>query len=586
MKGGKELMQVIPLISTEEKITMRIGRVFFALGVLFIAVPLIAPAYAGRTVRLSLNSAGEVGNYSSGPQTQSADGRFVAFLSVADNLVTGDTNGKRDIFVRDRFTRSIRRVNISSTGEQANDDSYRPVISANGRYVAFESAASNLVPGDTPYTWDVFVHDLVSGTTERVSINSDGVPGDQKSGYPSLSADGRYVAFQSYAYNLGSGEDKETGIPDRDIFLHDRQTRKTVLISKTPQGTAGNYDSYEPSLSADGRFVAFSSWADDLVPNDANAVIDCFVYDRISGTTRIVSVDSNGKQGTGWSFGPVISADGRSVAFQSSSDLSPDDTGRYDIFIRDLNAGQTIKASVSSRGQGGNGASRYPAVSADGRFVAFDSDADNLVPGDDNRLSDIFVYDRKKAATVRVNLSTLGKQSVGADEYSGHSEAPSLSADGRFVAFSSTAVNLVANDTNGFSDVFMRERWYETGSDDVAIDLPAPQPACRAGQSCTLRYALHNHGATPATVRLVQVWPIGLNVESVAAGQGGTCTARNRKVQLCGWVGLAAGESAQVEFSVRIARAGSYDVVSSVYGLRREAKPRDNRLLLPLRVGE
>jgi Tol biopolymer transport system component len=202
---------------------------------------------------------------------------------------------------------TTERVSVDSAGNQGNDHSWAAAISAEGRYVAFLSYASNLVPGDSNGVGDVFVHDRQTGITERVSVDSAGNQGNDHSGYPSLSADGRYVAFQSSASNLVPGDNNG----HCDIFVHDRQTGATERVSVDSAGNEGDYESYDPAISADGRYVAFQSGALNLVPGDTNVEMDIFVHDRQTGITERVRVDSAGNEGNGESQPPAISADGR-----------------------------------------------------------------------------------------------------------------------------------------------------------------------------------------------------------------------------------------------------------------------------------
>jgi Tol biopolymer transport system component len=443
-------------------------------GILAIAVLLAAAASAqpGTTERASVSSSGEQGNDLSGSPSISADGRFVAFSSYASNLVPGDTNGDLDVFVRDRELGTTERVSLSPIGDQGDGDSYYPSISADGRFVAFQSSASSLVPGDTNGVVDVFVRDRQLGTTERVSVSSSGGQGNNESGYPSISADGRFVAFQSYASNLVPGDTNGRA----DVFVRDRQLETTERVSLSSSGEQGNSESWYLSISADGRFVAFQSSASNLVPGDTNVDHDVFVRDRQLGTTGRVSVSSSGEQGNyAASRYPSISADGRFVAFSSyAPNLVPGDTnGTHDVFVRDRELGTTERVSLSSSGEQGNSQSWDPSISADGRFVAFFSWASNLVPGDTNGYLDAFVRDRELGTTERVSLSSSGEQG---NDISGWFYALSVSANGRFVAFRSDASNLVAGDTNGYRDVFVRDReaeWYDVSGTVTFQDLDA-----------------------------------------------------------------------------------------------------------------
>ncbi len=425
--------------------------------VAFAVLALAGSARAQVTQRVSVSSQGVPGDFPSGSfrpnsVSMSADGRYVAFDSEAHNLVSGDTNAAGDIFVRDRWNGTTERVSVDSAGVQGNGFSFSPSISADGRYVAFHSSASNLVVGDTNGFTDVFVHDRQSGTTERVSIDSGGTQGNWESGLPSISADGRYVAFESEARNLVVGDSNGHW----DIFVHDRQTGATERVSVDTNGSQVNGDSYLPAISADGRFVAFGSFASDLVSGDTNGVPDIFVRDRLNHTTQRVSVSNNGVQGDGDSYGPSISADGHFVAFWSyATNLVAGDTnGVPDDFVRDLWNGQTRRVSIASGGAQANNACYYSSISADGRYVAFSSLADNLVGGDFNGYYDVFIHDRQTGVTDRMSVSSTGGEG---DDDSG-TNGISISADGRYTAFDSAGNLLVPGDTNGIWDVFVHDR--------------------------------------------------------------------------------------------------------------------------------
>ena len=412
-----------------------------------------ATALAQSTGRVSVATGGGQGTGGGYTPAVSADGRFVAFYSTATNLVSGDTNGLSDIFVHDRQTGTTERVSVASNGSQADSASYAPAISADGRFVAFYSAATNLVSGDSNGKADVFVHDRQTGTTERVSVATGGAEATGVSLVPAISADGRFVAFHSDATNLVSGDTNGA----YDVFVHDRQAGTTERVSVASGGTeATGGDSAYPAISADGRFVAFYSYATDLVSGDTNANYDIFVHDRQSGTTERVSVATGGGQATGGdSYTPAISADGRFVAFASGATnlVGGDTNSSSDIFVHDRQTGTTERVSVATGGGQADGFSYNPAIGADGRFVAFDSFATNLVSGDTNAVPDVFVHDRQTGTTERVSVATGGGQATG-----GNSLHPAISAGGRFVAFDSLAANLVTGDTNAVNDIFVRDR--------------------------------------------------------------------------------------------------------------------------------
>ncbi len=409
--------------------------------------------------RVSVASGGAQANGSNTIPSISGDGRYVAFESIASNLVPGDTNGQYDIFVRDLQSGTTSRASVATGGTQATSDSFSPSISADGRYVAFESASGNLVVGDTNGTSDVFVRDVKSGTTARVSVTSSGAQtnGQAASTNPSISADGRYVAFDSNGTNLG-GPGSSTD--PNNVFVRDLQSGTTSQVSLATGGIQGNGGSSNSSISADGRFVAFQSVDSLLVAGDTNGASDVFLHDRQSGTTSRVSVATGGGQANGGgspNFGsgsPSISADGRDVAFGSwASNLVPGDTnGADDIFVHDRLSGTTSRVSVAAGGGQANGGSFGHSISADGRYVSFDSSANNLVSSDTNGANDIFVHDRQSGTTSRVSIASSGAQATA------YSSTPSINADGRYIAFYSIAANLVAGDTNATHDVFVTGR--------------------------------------------------------------------------------------------------------------------------------
>ncbi|UCG88703.1 MAG: PKD domain-containing protein, partial [Gemmatimonadota bacterium] len=426
-----------------------LSTLFFGLLVLSILAFAQHPLVADTTERVSVATDGTQGNAESRDSAISADGRFVSFVSEATALVAGDTNGSLDVFVRDRLTGQTERVSVASDGTQGDSASWAGNISGNGRYVAFSSLASNLAALDDNAAFDVFVHDRQTGQTERVSVATDGTQGDENSWNPAISSDGRYVAFESHATTLVAG-DANAKI---DVFVHDRATGQTERVSVATDGTQGDADSWQAAISADGRYVGFHSYSGALVAADTNGKVDVFVHDRLTGETQRVSVASDGTQGDGNSECPSLSADGRYVAFASyATTLVPFDTNDiWDVFVHDRHTGQTQRVSVTTSGAQVKRTSRYPSISADGRYVAFHSGADEYVT-DYNNSIDIFLHDRQTAHTQRVSVTSGGA------EASGDSEYPAVSADGRCVAFRSAAEDLVVDDTNGVRDVFVRTR--------------------------------------------------------------------------------------------------------------------------------
>lgn len=454
------------------------------LGVIALGTSLLRSAGAASlavTERVSISTDDQQGNDMSGRfagPAISADGLVVAFDSIANTLVPGDTNGDADVFVRDRTTDTTERVSVRSNGGQANDISTRPGLDGTGNLVVFDSSASNLVRGDTNNLLDVFVHNRTRDRTVRVSVSSDEVQADGSGHSPSISANGRFVSFVSNAPNLVPNDTNNA----EDIFVRDLRAGTTERVSVSSTGEEGNSSTTLASLSATGRFVALSSFATNLVPEDTNGQFDVFIHDRRTGLTELVSVSSDEAQGDFASTRPTVSGNGRFVAFLSdATNLVPDDTNELDdIFVRDRVAGTTERVSVSSDEQQADGNSQdgavrgltvsSPDITADGRYVAFFASATNLVPGDTNTCPpvfevpgscpDVFVRDRVAGTTARMSLATDGSQSIGA------SSDPVISDSGLIVAFWS-AGNLVPEDTNtcpGFTefpgncpDIFVRD---------------------------------------------------------------------------------------------------------------------------------
>ncbi|HKY74786.1 MAG TPA: hypothetical protein VJS45_01495, partial [Acidimicrobiia bacterium] len=548
---------------------------------------------SGAIKRVSLGAGFAQANGPSSAPAVSGDGRFVAFTSAADNLVPGDSNAALDVFVYDRQQSTVARVSVAGDGAQGDGDSRAPSIDRTGSVVAFTSEATNLVAGDANGHSDVFVRRIGVGsaTTTLASAAADGSgPGDGASDEPSLSRDGTVVAFASDASNLVSGDAND----HKDVFrraLADGSATELVSLRNGSSTVAGNDDSFSPSVSVDGAQIAFASGATNLLgSSDDNDVSDIFLRTPQSKSTELVSrscandaaddassdpriSSDTGSGGAGVSFvtdasnllqgcsgapapdnnnlpdvyfrplgaSPIVnerisrdpagaqfmrsslesavSGDGRLVAFavdgveasaggpgagaevygrdrsttpgtttrlsapaggpalgpavtefpaisgdgnivvyaSAASDLVSDDSNSLtDVFVSDRARKETTRVSRAPNGTQANGSSAVdsaPAISADGRFVAFSSDATNLVADDNNGLGDVFVFDRTRQEMTRVNVGAGGGEATGRNSFD-----PSLSADGRFVAFASDAANLVAGDTNNATDVFVHDR--------------------------------------------------------------------------------------------------------------------------------
>ncbi|GJM45433.1 MAG: hypothetical protein DHS20C21_22750 [Gemmatimonadota bacterium] len=449
--------------------------------------------------RVSVDSAGNEGNGESIDSWISEGGRFIAFESSADNLVVGDNNSFRDIFVHDTMTGTTERVSVDSMGNEADDESGDPRITPDGRFVVFESLATNLVVDDTNGFRDVFIHDRMTGTTERLSVDSLGAEGNEESQDVFVSADGLIVTFESAADNLVA--DDFNGVTD--CFVRDRTTGTTTRISVDSQGNEGNGTSDDPTISADGQFVAFESDADDLVPNDTNTRVDCFVHDRVAGTTVRVSVDSQGNQALGNSDDPVISSTGRFVVFESNApNLDGDTLSNTHCFVHDLMTGETEIVSIDSQGNLGNEFHNDPKISDDGRFVVFESDSSNLVPDDNNFGSDIFLHNRVSGTTIRLSVACPGV------EGNQESSDPSMSPSGSHVCFGSFADNLVTDDGNFSEDIFT-----------VAIATCADGTVNDAAGSLTDVLFINGESRSAQVAEGDQLWGLILNPPAGGSGK-------------------------------------------------------------------
>jgi Tol biopolymer transport system component len=326
----------------------------------------------------------------------SEDGRFLVFESWSTNLVPDDTNNVGDIFVLDRVTNTSERVSTGYDGSESNSQSSQPAISADGRIVAFRSYATNLVPDDTTGGWntfsDLFVFDRATGETTRVSVSDAGDEAQADSGDAAVSPDGRFVAFNSCASNLVPDDHNS----ECDVFVSNLDAGTVERVSIAYDGAEANGDSFAPAISSGGRFVVFESRASNLVADDTNGYNDVFLVDRETDTIERVSVSAEGVEANFYAVAPDITPDGRFVVFASlAQTLVPDKTtGAFDIFLVDRQLGTVERISTSAAGGQANGDSYDPVVSDDGQVVAFRSEASNLTPGDANGVDDLYVVDR------------------------------------------------------------------------------------------------------------------------------------------------------------------------------------------------
>jgi Tol biopolymer transport system component len=437
-----------------------------------IGAALVASTAQGAQPATQLVSATPAGASADDPATfgrpqWSANGEVV-FTSASAKLVQGDTNGHRDVFVRDVATATTTLVSVGLNGVPANNDSDDASISADGRYVAFGSLASNLVPGDTNGFSDVFVRDLRTSTTTRLSIPAGGGQANGHSAFGSpamISAGGRYVAFSSTAQNLAPGKPDFT----REVYVADRQTG-VVRRASTPQGGGwANGSSDAASVSDDGVLVVFQSVASNLVSGDRNGLRDVFLRDMVSGTTTLLSHGATGDPANGASSAglPGVTPDGRAVVITSTaSNLVAGDTNQAgDVFVYDRESDTFVLASVGADDAPAKGTSSDPSLSADGRWVAFTSFAPNLVPGDGDGTTDVFVRDLRAGVTQRASIAD------GGGDPNGLSQLPTISPDASMVAFASRASNLVPGDGAGW-DLFVHS--FESDDEPPTISCSAP----------------------------------------------------------------------------------------------------------------
>lgn len=401
------------------------------------------------TDRISVGPGGVEGSGISENARLSEDGRYVVFQSNSANLVPGDTNLRTDIFRRDLSTGGTDLVSLADDESLSDERCETPDVSADGRYVVFVSDASNLTSTPGNGFKQVFRRDLQLSQTVLVSRTLAGVQGNGHSFQPSISPDGNFVAFVTNSLNLGA-----SGF--NNIMLKDLTTGSLTLVSKTTTGSTdpGQGDT-QPSVSENGLFVAYTT----RIVQPGN-VLTVHVWRRnvAALTDALVSVADDGvTPGNDFSDSPKLSRNGNLVLFRSDArNLTQSDRTGADIFLRDMTLGETTLVSVDSAGDGDLGDALAPSMSSDGRFIAFASDAGNLVPGDSNLAVDVFVHDRQSGKTARASVRTFGQQTpVGS-----LSTLPVVPLDGRYVIFQSDAPTLVDLDNNGVADLFLRTlRW-------------------------------------------------------------------------------------------------------------------------------
>ncbi len=412
--------------------------------------------FAARTELISRSPSGEPGSSDSMDPSISEDARYIVYESSAKNLVTDKTTSNRDIFLYDRVTKKTRRISISN-GEEANSSSYDAEISADGNVIVFTSQASNLVSNDTEGKKDIFAYDKTTGKITRVSVSSAGVAADGDSEFSDVSGDGRYVVFESEATNLVSGDTNEK----KDIFRHDRTTGKTVRVSYDfLDNEITDHDSEEPVISNDGRYIAFQTRA-SLVPCDDNKATDVYVRDMVDGLTTHASVTYYGCVPHGSSNHPSISGNGRFVTFASSATdlvMEEDTNKKNDLFIRDLEKLDTERISIASNGTEGDERSvGYGGnISADGRYVVFSSPSTTFASEDQDKKYDVYARDRQTKKTTQEGVGHYFEQGSGDES----ANTAVISANGKYIVFDSNSGELVPGDDNNDWDIYIRDYLY------------------------------------------------------------------------------------------------------------------------------
>lgn len=420
-----------------------------ALGVLFIALPAFSAPPLTERVSIRSNGGQTIGGNNSFADI-TPSGRYVSFTSNADNVVPEDTADYQDIFRHDRETGKTKRVSLATSGAPANGHSSVSAISDDGTVIAFSTQATNLSPKDDATNYDIYVRDLATGKTKLVSVNTSGTEGSGTSGTTAISGNGRFVAFVSDADDLVPDDDNA----ENDVFIRDLVEGETTRISVASDETEGADASGAPTVSETGRYVAFESLAENLVaPSLANTAEDVFLRDRQKGKTKLVSINPNLVPADGSSSSPAISSDGQLVAFESgASNLFYDDGAFFrDIFVKNTRTGKVEIISVPADGSTNDGSSFDADISANGRYVSFESESTKLVTSMDTLLSHAFVYDRVSGLMERVSSTPTGQSCSGANG----SYVVRVSSQGPFVSFESDCTDIVANDTNGNYDAFV-----------------------------------------------------------------------------------------------------------------------------------
>ncbi|PHS14845.1 MAG: hypothetical protein COA78_05540 [Blastopirellula sp.] len=410
----------------------------------------------GNIIRVSLGTGGVEAIGNSVNTSVSADGNSLVFESRAGNLTSKEFVGA-GVFYRDIISDTTKLISVNNNGDPSDRGASLPSINADGTLVTFMSSAGNLTENTNNFGLGVFLHDLSNSTTSLISMNSNGDYPNQRSDFATISSDGSTVVFVSNASNLVEGDENGSS----DLFAFDRPTSSTSLLSKSYQSnsgpselpTTGDGDSINAVTSEDGRFIAYSSYASNLLSLDTNGKADVFLYDNLLGTTELISVNNLGEISNGDSLEPSISANGRFIAYRSDATNLNDlpSTGAYNVYVYDALLKTTI---LASRHYSGTKSARYDCrdirISKDGTSVVFTT-SETILDIDNGFDSDLYIYN---IATDTFQMITVGEN--GLDAGLTYPSDPSISGDGKFVVFSSGTDNILSSDQNGNSDIYLR----------------------------------------------------------------------------------------------------------------------------------
>lgn len=485
--------------------------------------------------RVSLGTGGVQGNHDSYFLSMSEDASVVAFESFVSNWASDQSDlNFVDIFARDRTTNTTRKISVGPGGAISDQRSFDPIVSADGRYVSFISYATNLVPGDTnrhDYVddgLDVFLYDWVTNSLKRVSLTWDGKQIDGNS-VGTITPDAKYVIFTSNGIDVESSPSNAARV--NAIYVRDLQTGDIERITKGPGGAYPNGTVVGAVSSYDGRFIVYLSDATNLV-TDNNGFRDVMLYDRQTQQTILVSKPVGGGASNGDSGKATISWDGRYIAFHSeATNLVPNDTNqKLDVFVYDRVTGELEMVSVSSTGAQGNEDSKEPAICDGGRFVSFTSEAANLVSVPHNGERQVYVHDRVTGTTF---LAT------GSDTFMGNGRAhrSTLSADCSTVGFATEASNMIVGDTNGYRDLFVGDLVIPANLTTSKITATG---GFEAGSVVTYTFTLTNIGTETAVVTFDS--PIPANTTYVSGSVSGATATYNGGENAVQWLGSLTGE--------------------------------------------